>query len=80
MNSIFQTIKYFSTKNALNIINITAAQFLIIPLLFISLTMVCFYTLIFATLASVYALSPEASSKLKSELAAGNIIPKSIHV
>ncbi|KAG0960593.1 hypothetical protein G6F31_010499 [Rhizopus arrhizus] len=38
--------------------------------------MVCFYTLIFATLASVYALSPEASSKLKSELAAGNIIPK----
>ncbi|KAG1538426.1 hypothetical protein G6F51_009779 [Rhizopus arrhizus] len=38
--------------------------------------MVRFYTLIFATLASVYALSPEASSKLKSELAAGNIIPK----
>ncbi|KAG1457139.1 hypothetical protein G6F56_006675 [Rhizopus delemar] len=38
--------------------------------------MVRFHTLIFATLASVYALSPEAASKLKSELATGNIIPQ----
>ncbi|KAI9271352.1 hypothetical protein BY458DRAFT_571945 [Sporodiniella umbellata] len=37
--------------------------------------MVRFHALIFATLASVYALSPEAAIKLKTELAAGNIVP-----
>lgn len=74
----FEEIKYFWVKYVLFYYKYSVIlESFFFFFLIIILIMVRFHTLIFATLASVYALSPEAASKLKSELATGNIIPQS---